>query len=177
MHPVKQLASLIIAGLASPLLAGAQVQATPSAAGCPVMVTAKYIPGAALRPVNPATNGPSRQPLHLSFGTTAQMSFGSVLQGVPLDVREVQVRVRGITEKGGVIPVETTAFPSPWLEKTFTVNVNRNSAGVLTSTIWLTGYGAVSGVRIDTMTFADGKTWKADAQQSCHVSTGTLQTS
>jgi len=181
MRHAERFASLVIAATALPLLAGAQTkpvvaQITP-AVGCPVMVTAKYVPGAAIRPVGPPTDTSSRQPLHVSFGSVTQGSFGNIDPGATLEVREARVRVRGITEKGGVIPAGVTAPSSPWLEKTFTVNVTRNAAGVLTSTIWLTGYGAVSDVRVDGLTFADGKTWKPAPQESCHAATGTVLTS
>jgi hypothetical protein len=143
--------------------------------GCPVMVTAKYVPGATVRPVVPG-GGNARQPLHVTFGTLVkEPRYGLNFPGPAIEVREARISVRGISEKGGVIPAGVAAgSPSPWLEKTFTVDVAANAAGVLSATIWLSGYGAVSDVRVDSMTYADGKTWKASEQETCHASTGTI---
>lgn len=146
-----------------------------NSSSCPVMVTAKYVPGATVRPVVPG-GGNARQPLHVTFGTLVkEPRYGLNFPSPGIEVREARISVRGISEKGGVIPAGVAAgSPSPWLEKTFTVDVAANAAGVLSATIWLSGYGAVSDVRVDSMTYADGKTWKASEQETCHASTGTI---
>jgi hypothetical protein len=137
------------------------------------MVTAKYVPDAVIRPVGPVESSAARRPLHVTFGTMTHSSFADVTPGQSLEVSEARITVRGMTEKGGVIPAGVAAG-SPWQEKTFTVNVTKNPAGVLSSTVWLTGFGSVGDVRVDSLTFSDGKTWKATASESCHATTGSV---
>jgi len=171
--------SLSAMGLTTMCLAQSQpvVAHATQPSSCPVMVTAKYVPGAALRPVAPAADSVSRQPLHLTFGTlTKEPRYGLNLPGPPTEVREAKVTVRGITEKGGLIPAGVSSS-SPLLQKTFTISVTRNPAGVLTSTIWLTGFGGVSDVSVDALTYADGTAWRPTATESCHVTTGSVLTS
>jgi hypothetical protein len=139
-----------------------------SSAGCPVAVTARYVPGATVRPVVPGGSAEARQPLHVSFG-----ALGA---GQELKILRAQITVRGISEKGGVIPAGV-GVGSPWLERTFTVNVAANAAGVLSSTVWLTGFGGVSDVRVDSMTYANGTVWNSSAEASCHAATGRILTS
>lgn len=127
-------------------------------------VTAKYVPGAALRPVRPASPGEARKPLHLSFGPAGAGDGERITQAL--------VTVRGISEKGGVIPAGTVAAASPWMERTLSLNVAANPAGLQSGTVWLTGFGGVGDVRIDSITYANGSVWKATARQSCHASTG-----
>lgn len=130
---------------------------------CPMTVTAKYVPGAALRPVNPGSPGEARKPLHLSFGPAGDAN-GRITQAL--------VTVRGISEKGGVIPAGTSAAASPWVERTLSLNVAVNPAGLQSGTVWLTGFGGVGDVRIDSITYANGLVWKAASKQSCHALTG-----
>jgi hypothetical protein len=137
----------------------------PVSAGCPVVVTAKYVPGATIRPVQPDAGGVERQPLHVSFGPLAAKQ--------ELKIEHAQVTVRGMTEKGGVIPAGVSAS-SPWLQKTFTVDVAMNAAGVLSSTVWLSGFGSVSDVRVDSITYANGTVWNVSAEEKCHAPTGAL---
>ena len=131
---------------------------------CPTTVTAKYVPGAALRPVNPGSPGEARKLLHLSFGPAGTADGERITQAL--------VTVRGISEKGGVIPAATTAATSPWVERTFSLNVGVNPAGLQSGTVWLSGFGGVSDVRIDSITYANRKVWRSTAQQSCHAYTG-----
>ncbi|HEY8998126.1 MAG TPA: hypothetical protein VIM60_09515 [Edaphobacter sp.] len=138
-------------------------EAVPAGA-CPTTVTAKYVPGAALRLVNPGSPGEARKPLQLSFGPAGEKDSERITQAL--------VTVRGISEKGGVIPARTTAAASPWVERTFSLNVGVNPAGLQSGTLWLTGFGGVGDVRIDSITYANGRVWKATAQQSCHAHTG-----
>jgi hypothetical protein len=130
---------------------------------CPVMVTARYVPGAALRPVQPAAGGAEWKPLHLSFGV-AGSAEGEKITGA-------LITVRGMTEKGGVIPAGV-ATGSPWLEKTLTVKVGANAAGLLSSTAWLNGFGGVSDVRVDSITYGNGRVWRPSGTESCHARTG-----
>lgn len=151
-------------GQAQPVVA----RDAPVSVGCPVVVTAKYVPDAALRPVQPTVGGVERQPLHVSFGPLGPKQ--------DLKIVHAQVTVRGISEKGGVIPAGVSA-ESPWLEKTFPVNVATNAAGVLSGTVWLSGFGAVSYVSVDSITYANGTVWNASAEERCHASTGRILTS
>jgi hypothetical protein len=144
-----------------------QAQEEPRNTGCPVLVSAKYVPDAAIRPVRPEPGSVVRQPLHITFGEVAH--------GQDLKILHAQITVRGITEKGGVIPVGSVQSPqSPWVEKAFTVDVARNPAGILASTIWLTGFGGVSDVRVDSITYANGTVWNASENKICRASTGTV---
>ncbi len=138
-------------------------EALPAGA-CPTTVTAKYVPGAALRPVNPGSPGEARKPLQLSFGPAGETDGERITQAL--------VTVRGISEKGGVIPAGTSAATSPWVERTLSLNVAANPAGLQSGTVWLTGFGGVGDVRIDSITYANGRVWKATVQQSCHAHTG-----
>ena len=176
MH-TRLLSTLVLVGTAATLAAqitGSTTRQTQNvvayatrSTACPVAVMAKYIPDARIVLVGPAAKGDARQPLQLSFGMKAE--------GDEKPVAQATVTVRGISEKGGVIPAE--AKSSPWLVQTFTVNVGTNAAGVQSGTVWLNGYGGVSEVRIDSIRYANGAVWKPDANESCHASTGSVMTS
>jgi len=152
---------------------GAQGQAKPVVAeavrqgSCPSVVTARYVPGAALRLVNPGKAGEARKPLY--------MSFGAVGQGEGERITQALVTVRGMTEKGGVIPAGAVAA-SPMLERTFSVNVGANPAGLQSGTVWLTGFGGVGDVRVDSITYGSGRVWKAAADGGCHAHMGVVNT-
>ncbi|MDE1175918.1 MAG: hypothetical protein PW789_04860 [Edaphobacter sp.] len=128
---------------------------------CPVAVMAKYVPSAALRLVQPGVPGEARKPLYVTFG------MAMAPQKTVVSARLV---VRGMTEQGGVMPAGVSA-KSPWLERTMAVNVAKNAAGVQSGTVWLTGFGAVSDVRVDSITYASGEVWKPSADESCHART------
>jgi hypothetical protein len=167
---------LFAAGSASLLAQTQSSQAAPSQnvvaqaqsnASCPVAVMAKYLPDARVVLVGPASKGDSREPLHMSFGMKSSVKDKVVVQAT--------VTVRGMSEKGGVVPANATS--SPWLVQTYTVNVGTNAAGVQSGTVWLNGYGGISDVRIDSIRYANGVEWKPAADESCHALTGTVLTS
>ncbi len=106
-----------------------------------------------------------RGPLHLNFGSVLQQGFAA---GELAEVIAARVTVSGMTGKGGILPTDA-AMASPLLRKSFTVRVAPNSQGLLSATIWLTGFGAVRDVRVDALTYADGSIWRGTAQQGCHA--------
>jgi hypothetical protein len=157
------LATMCVATMAAQAQTQPVVAQASQGRDCPMMVTARYVPGAALRPVNPGTPGEARKPLNLSFGPASTVATERITQA--------QVTVRGMTEKGGVIPAGT-APGSPLLERNFSVNVAANAAGLQSGTVWLTGFGGVGDVRIDSITYGNGRVWKLESSQSCHALTG-----
>ena len=87
-----------------------------------------------------------------------------------------QVSIRGISTEGGAIIPASTDQASPWIVKTFDTNVTEDSKGNGTATVWLSHFGGIDQVRLNSLTYDDGSTWHSSAQKTCYAVSSALLT-
>lgn len=196
--------SRLVASFAAalPLLAlplSAQVSGTRvNPAACPVTIMASYMPGAALRPITPVsaasglttTRSTAASASPAAPATTAErralhLSFGPAPAPGEEAITSASFTVSGIDERGGILltstsaPVATQARDagkpgSPMIEHSYTIRVAANPAGLQSGIAWLTGFGGIRQVRIDSLTYSSGRTWSPKANSTCEAYTGSV---
>lgn len=137
---------------------------TFTTSGCPVIIRAQYSPGARLVPVGPAAAGERREPLRLYFSPD-----------ITHKIVHAQISVRGISVEGGILPANA-GHTSPWIVKTFDLDITEDSQGKGRATVWLSDIGGVAQVRLNSLTYDDGSTWTSSEQKTCYAVTGAVLT-
>jgi hypothetical protein len=84
-------------------------------------------------------------------------------------IRSATVTVHGWNGKDRILPVSSDRNPSAEASKTLTVRFDPTEDRDVTTDLLLPGFTATSMVDLDSVTYADGSTWKFAGQRACHV--------
>jgi hypothetical protein len=122
---------------------------------CPVAFTAKQGGMGDWVAVSPGhkpepPNGISQ---HISLSVAPGKGGASVVNA--------QVTVHGLTPKARVVPVQSGPGGPAQISRTMHVSFSNNSAGESAADLLMRGYSAVVSIDIDSITYADGSTWKS----------------
>jgi len=79
-----------------------------------------------------------------------------------------RVTVHGLTPKRRVMPVQPGASGPAQINRTMNIGFSSDSAGESAADLLLRGYTAVFSIDVDSITYADGSTWKS-SQGMCRV--------
>jgi hypothetical protein len=130
----------------------------PPAANCPVSLRAQQMPGGDTWVVNGATVKPFAQRLHLT--ATAPHS-GPVVAA--------SITVRGYAGQPRFTPIGTSDQDAGKASKTLDVAFAPARGREASTDIALAGFSAVTVVDLNSITYADGSTWKLNAGSSCRT--------
>jgi hypothetical protein len=76
---------------------------------------------------------------------------------------EAQVTVHGLTPKARIVPVQSGADGPAQVSRKMNVSFGSNSADESGADLILSGFTAVFSIDIDSVTYADGSTWRTGA--------------
>jgi hypothetical protein len=104
-----------------------------------------------------AADGPGSQPLTLGFNNPTHSN-----------ITQAEVTVHGLTSKILLTPVSTND-DAPTIAKQVELALNLPQSGHASSNLLLQGITSVRSIDLDTLTFADGHTWRAPHPGSCSI--------
>jgi hypothetical protein len=87
----------------------------------------------------------------------------------PKEIVSAQITVHGFSDKWRAIPL-ASAKDTPDLRKTVNLVLNVKGKDHVSSDLSLPRFTSVAYVDLDSLTYADGATWKASAPSTCSVS-------
>lgn len=128
--------------------------------GCPAAFTARQGGNGNLISVKPGEKSDQEkgvsQRIHLSV---AGLKNASVV--------EAQVTVHGLAPRARVVAVRSGGDPEQ-ISRTLSVGFSNDSAGGSAADLLLGGYSAVFSIDVDSITYADGSTWRS-GKGTCRV--------
>ena len=130
----------------------------PLAARCPVSLRAQQMPGGDRRVVNGATVKPLAQKLHLTASTPHS---GPVVAA--------NITVRGYDGKPRFTPIGPPDQDAGEAARTLDVTFAPARGREASTDIALAGFSAVTVVDLNSITYADGSTWKLNDGSSCRT--------
>jgi hypothetical protein len=81
----------------------------------------------------------------------------------------MQITVHGFPAKARVVPTVSAQSDRSELEKTIDLKINVGSNQNASTDLRLRAFTAVRLLNVDSVDYADGSSWHASAQQTCHV--------
>jgi hypothetical protein len=122
-------------------------------------------------------HGPSLQKRNTNYGPFAspaptvqeQRIQLTMTNPTPKEIVSAQLTVHGFSDKWRAIPL-AHATSNPDLTKTVNIVLNVKGNGHASSDLSLRRFTAVAYVDLDSLTYADGATWKATSSGACSVS-------
>ncbi|MGB6687426.1 MAG: hypothetical protein WBE76_06255 [Terracidiphilus sp.] len=91
----------------------------------------------------------------------SQRIFLSLADKESSSVAGARVTVHGLTPKSRVLPVELGADGPAQISRSLNVSFTRDAMGETGAGLVLRGYSAVYSIDVDSITYADGTTWKS----------------
>lgn len=129
--------------------------------GCPAAFTARQGGNGNLISVKPGEKSDQEkgvsQRIHLSV---AGLKNASVI--------EAQVTVHGLAPRARVVAVRSGAGGPEQISRTMNVGFSNESAGGSAADLLVGGYSAVFSIDVDSITYADGSTWRS-GNGTCRV--------
>jgi len=141
----------------------------PSA--CPVQMRAQHGGGGAMVKVRPSDpEAPANQMPSQRIRLTLSKANSAAITAAT-------VTVHGFTGKARVIPVESLTQDSSDGAKTIDVAFSPDAAGQAASDFRAPGFTAVTRIDLESVTYADGTTWKSDGRVCSVVPDGLMPVS
>jgi hypothetical protein len=130
----------------------------PITVGCPVGLRAQQTAdGGLLAARNRPTKG-TGQGLHLTLTNPDSRQ-----------ITAAQVTVRGLTAKARVTQTISPQDESSQATKTMEVKFSAGPNNAVSADLWVPGLTAVLAIDLDSVTYADGSSWKLDATTACRT--------
>jgi hypothetical protein len=151
------------AGQAQPVLTlDLHAMTAPRDAGCPAAFTARQGGMGDLVAVKPGQKSEQGKGIsqHIRLSVAGYKNNGSVV--------DARLTVHGLTPRARIVPVQSGADGPAQISRTMNVSFSSDSAGESAADLHLGGYSAVFSIDIDSVTYADGSTWKS-GQGMCRV--------
>jgi hypothetical protein len=130
---------------------------------CPISMSAQHAAGgemlnARAAAPNPAAPKGQGQALHLTItGPNGRQ------------VTQATVTVRSLTSTGSPTPVLATQARTPRTSKTMDVKFTAGEKNTAFADIWVPGLTAVQAIDIQSVTYADGSSWKLASGMTCRT--------
>jgi len=125
----------------------------PAPPSCPVLFSAKQGSGGVLV----ATRKP--QPSEPEISQNIFLSLSDTHNSA---VTRAHVTVHGLTLKSRVVLVDSGADGPAQISRPLSVSFSRDATGVTGADLVLRGFSAVFSIDVDSITYADGSTWKTE---------------
>lgn len=87
----------------------------------------------------------------------------------PHDIVGIQITVHGFPAKARLVPTVSAQSDASELKKTIALKINVGSNQNASTDLRLRAFTAVRLLDVDSVDYADGSSWHASAQQTCHV--------
>ncbi len=127
------------------------------ASGCPVgFFASRQATGQIMSAAESRQEGPS-QGLHL------MLNHGSSMP----DIQSIEVTVYGTSSRSRVLPVGQLSTDT--VSKTFALHRKGDSGSLHDADIWMHQVGSLSSADLISITYADGTTWHATENLTCHA--------
>jgi len=131
----------------------------PAVSNCPVFMRAQHLSDGSLvktgKPTHPAGIG---QRLHLTFTNPDSKQIASA-----------RVTVHGVTPKGRVMQASSAQGGSSDATQSLSVTFSPGPDQSATADLWVPGMTAVQSIKLESMMYSDGSTWKAADGKACRV--------
>jgi len=124
-----------------------------SSEGCPISFSARQASDGDL--VNVTPGKPDQAP---SKGVAQRIRL-SVNNGGK--VVSAHVTVHGLTPKGRMLPVDSSQEGAAQISRNLEISFSNDATNSIGANLFLRGFSAVFSVDVNSMTYADGSTWKS----------------
>jgi hypothetical protein len=133
------------------------IHGMPSATGCPVgFFASREATGQIMSAADSRQKAPS-QGLHLMLNHASAMP----------DIQSIEVTVYGTSTRSRVLPVGQQSVDT--VSKTFALHRKSDIGSLHDADVWMNQVGSLSGADLISITYADGTTWHATENLTCHA--------
>jgi hypothetical protein len=84
-------------------------------------------------------------------------------------ITSAEITVYGVTSRAGTLPVGFAASASNEISKTFVLHPGDERKGSQEATVWMHQVGALTRVKLNSLTYADGSVWHESEGSRCHA--------
>ena len=139
--------------------AGVVTSSLPIFSACPIGMRARHESFFQRELVNGSTK---RKDYGMQIGLTLTSQHSK-------RIAEAKVTVRGLNSKGHFLPTDATHSGSSDRTRTMDVAFTTGTDGSVLTDFLLPGFTAVTSIQLDSVTYADGSTWRFSPDGFCNV--------